>query len=344
MGASYAVLGAALLMGALALPLAGSGVTEARPAVRWQGVNLASGEFASEKIPGVHGRDYIYPSAAVAAPFRQMGMNSVRVPILWERIQRRPMGPLDEVEMRLIDASLDGMIGFDQVVLDVHNYARYRDKVLTADVGSAALADLWTRLAGRYGGRPKVAFGLMNEPHGLPAAQWRTIADRSLKAIRATGARNLVLVPGVRWSGGHSWFEGGTDSNAEVMAGLTDPAGNLAIEIHQYLDSDSSGTGQGCSGPRVGRERLERVTHWLRQQRARGVLAEFGGDRSATCLDALEDLTRFLDENGDVWIGWHAWAGGEWWGTYPLGLQPEGKIDKPQAAVLRRHLAVRRGH
>jgi endoglucanase len=310
------------------------------PAPRFYGVNLASAEFAPEKLPGVAGKDYIYPTRETAAPFAAMGMNSVRLPILWERIQPEPMGPLDAEEVKRLEASLDDLSQFRQVIVGIHNYGRYKGRPLARGRGGgAALADLWRRLAERTKDRPNVAFGLMNEPHGIPAAEWRAVAEEAAAAIRKTGATNLLLVPGTNWTGGHSWERGGSASNAAVMKGFADPGRNYVFEIHQYLDSNSSGSNPGCVSARVGRERLEGVTRWLREQRAQAILGEFGGDRSETCLAALDDLLSFLRENGDVWVGWNYWAGGDWWGDYMYSIQPKDGRQAPQAALLARHIA-----
>lgn len=335
------LLAAAVLTGAAVfLPAGSMDTAQMGPAPRYYGVNLASAEFAPHKVPGVAGQDYIYPTRETAAPFAAMGMNSIRLPILWERLQPNPMGPLDAAELARLDASLADLGGFRQVIIDVHNYARFRGKPLSRGEGAAPLADLWTRLAARYKDRPQIAFGMMNEPHGISAREWRSIADTTAAAIRRTGATNLILVPGAHWSGGHSWNNGGgDDNNAAAMAGFTDPAGNFVYEIHQYLDRDSSGSNPGCTSARIGRERLERVTLWLRQQRAQAILGEFGADRSPTCLAALDDLMSFLRENGDVWVGWNYWAGGDWWGDYHYSVQPQNGRMAPQAGVLARHIA-----
>jgi endoglucanase len=178
----------------------------------------------------------------------------------------------------------------------------------------------------------------MNEPHDIDAAVWRKVSDRTVAAIRATGARNLVLVPGTRWTGGHSWNAGGDSSNAAAMAGFRDPGSNFMFEIHQYLDSDSSGTKTDCVDATVGRRRLVKVTKWLREQRAKGFLAEFGVPPTSVCLQALDDTLSFLEENADVWGGWTYWAGGVRWHNYPFSIQPDGGQPKPQSEVLLRHI------
>lgn len=315
--------------------------SKARPTL--YGVNLPGGGFAPEKLPGSHGTDYLYPKRETAAPFLALGMNTVRVAFVWERLQPRPLGDLDSAELKRLDDAIADLAGFETVILDLHNYARFRGALLDPDGKSAVwLPDLWRRLALHFRGSPHLAFGIMNEPHGIDAGQWRTLAGATLAAIRATGARNLVLIPGTRWTGGHSWFDGGARSNAAAMAGFAATDDNLVFEIHQYLDGNSSGQSETCVGKTTGRDRLAAVTAWLRAEKAQAILGEFGTGPSPACLEALDDLLDYLDVHGDVWRGWVYWAGGDWWGDYPLGIQPDGDREKPQVAVLKRHIPVAR--
>lgn len=342
---AFAAGAASLLAAALVLPSwSGAPAQQRTPPLpgRFGGVNLAGGEFAGKRIPGRYGYDYSYPDAKTAAPFARAGFRGVRLPIRWERIQPVAMGPLDDAEMARIDRSLAALASFDPVIVDVHNYARYRrGRLDRSPGGDAALADLWRRLADRYRDRPRIAFGMMNEPHGLSAAAWRGMADRAMAAIRGTGARNLVLVPGTRWTGAHSWTAGGPLSNAEAMRGFTDPANNFAFELHQYLDEDSSGQGTACVQPERAAARLADVTEWLRRERARGVLAEFGAADEPNCLAGLEAMLRTMDANGDVWLGWTWWAAGARWGGYPFSIQPRGGEPDGRMRLLVRYLPRR---
>lgn len=310
------------------------------PPPRYYGVNLASGSFGGKRLPGVYGKDYVYPTRAIAEPFREIGMNTVRLPFKWERLQPVPLGPLNQDELARLDKSIDELSGFSTVILDVHNYARFGGVPLDKPSQPAELLpNLWTQVAQHYKGNPRVAFGMMNEPHGIDAAAWRRISDQSLAAIRRTGAKNLILIPGTRWTGGHSWSSGGRNSNAAAMSNIADPARNFVYEIHQYLDSDSSGTKKDCVDADVGERRLAEVTRWMRQQKARAILAEFGVVPTPVCLAALDNLLGFLRKNGDVWVGWTYWAGGDWWGNYPFSIQPKDGTPRPQSAVLQRHIA-----
>ncbi|HVM38953.1 MAG TPA: glycoside hydrolase family 5 protein [Sphingomicrobium sp.] len=346
MGAKAAIIFGLLVSAASAAFVVSSdksGTSAATPPTRlpMMGVNLASGEFAPERLPGVYDKDYTYPGARTAEPFLRMGMNTVRLPVRWERLQHQPLAPLDQAEMRRLDRSIQQLGGFQTIILDLHNYGRYHGALLEGAGGAAMLADFWTRIAQHYGRSPKIAFGIMNEPHDLPAPAWRAIVDQTVAAIRRTGARNLLLIPGTRWTGAHSWMSGGSESNAAAFQDFRDPGRNFLFEVHQYLDWNSAGTSKSCAGAKVGSRRLEAFTRWSRQRGARALLGEFGSSADPTCLAALDDMLRYMSRNADVWAGWTYWAGGDWWGDYSYSIQPgAGGAPRPQAQVLKRYLAM----
>jgi endoglucanase len=109
-------------------------------------------------------------------------------------------------------------------------------------------------------------------------------------------------------------------------------------EVHQYLDSDSSGRSESCVSVTIGSERLAGFTRWLREHGRRGFLAEFGAARNDSCYAALDDMLDHLDGNCDVWMGWTYWAAGPWWGDYLFTIEPIDGSDRPQMDVLEEHL------
>jgi endoglucanase len=322
---------------------------EAQQQVRSQpflaGVNIAGAEFNGRKVPGIPEQDYFYPAKATIDYVAAKGMGVIRVPFLWERMQPQLHGALDAAESKRLDdvvryANAKGLY----VVLDVHNYAYYGQKVIgSAEVPVNALADLWGRLAARYKSSPKVGFGLMNEPKGLSTETWLAAANAAIAEIRKQGAKNVVFVPGNGWTGAHSWFSRtyGT-SNADAMAGVTDPDKKFVYEVHQYLDSNYSGTHRQCRNESVGVTTLTAFTDWLRQRKMRGFLGEFGAGMDETCLAALEAMLKFIDRNRDVWVGWTYWAAGAWPPSYFTSVQPVNGADRPQMAVLLKHIARKR--
>jgi endoglucanase len=54
----------------------------------------------------------------------------------------------------------------------------------------------------------------MNEPNQQTAAQWYAGAVAAIKAIRAVGDTQLILIPVKSWAGSHSW---NSSSNAAVI-------------------------------------------------------------------------------------------------------------------------------
>ena len=47
-------------------------------------------------------------------------------------------------------------------------------------------------------------------------------------------------------------------------------------EMHQYLDSDGSGTSTTCVSSTIGAERIADATTWLQQNNLKGFLGEIG--------------------------------------------------------------------
>ena len=283
----------------------------------------------SESCPARKARTTRYPAPADIDYYAELGFNLIRVPFRWERLQPTlgtPFVPADQGHLTEVVEYAAGK-GL-HVVLDTHNYARRRlaDDGWTADhligsklVPTAAFADYCGRLAGIFKGAQSVIFGLMNEPWGIEPEDWLLIANAAIAALRREGAQQLVLVPGVAYSGAHSWVS----ARNIVMGNIVDPANKFAFEVHQYFDADSSGTSPIAVGARIGSERIEVFQRWCRQNGFRAFLGEFAAGADATSLAALDDICRTLEANSDVWLGWAAWAGGTWWpDDYIFTLEP----------------------
>ncbi|UDF31320.1 UNVERIFIED_ORG: glycoside hydrolase family 5 protein [Roseateles sp. XES5] len=300
------------------------------------GINLAGAEFGTGR--GTYGKDYIYPSAETIAYVAGKGFNAVRLPFKWERLQPRLGRGFDKAERDRLAATVKALRAAGMtVILDPHNYGYYDDgQIGSPAVPDSAFADFWRRLAEDYKDDAGVQFGLMNEPHDMPAPQWLATANAAIAAIREAGATNLVLVPGTIWTGAHSWEEpreGG--ANGTVMLGIEDPANNHAYEVHQYLDDDFSGKAAACARADDAVKALERFTDWLKRNDKRGFLGEFGGSAEPACLDGLARMTALVRKEAGVWTGWTYWAAGDWWSAdEPLNVQPTPAGDRPQLAAL----------
>lgn len=300
-------------------------------AVCFRGVNLSGAEFGGRD--GVVDQQYTYPSDKIVGYFRSKRMNTVRLPFLWERLQPALGQPLAEAELGRVKNAVAMMrkAGM-QVILDPHNYATYNDEQIGSRIVSVEdFADFWKRLATAFANEDGVSFGLMNEPHDMPARNWLPSANAAIAAIRQAGAKNLILVPGTNWTGAHSWEA----SNAAVMLGVTDPGNNYAFEVHQYLDSDFSGTHPACTRADDAVAALKSMTTWLRDNDKRGFLGEFGGSGEAECLTGLAGMVAVVNDAKDVWTGWTYWVAGDWWPASEINnITPTKDGDRPQLASL----------
>ncbi|WDS34997.1 glycoside hydrolase family 5 protein [Pseudoxanthomonas sp.] len=328
---------------ALATALASTSAAHAQTTLAYAGVNLAGAEFNASVKPGVLYKNYVYPSDSDFAYFAGQGMNVIRLPFLWERLEPQAGTTLDAAQLSYITTAVTRARNHGlKVILDPHNYAKYNGALIgSSSVPDAVFADLWSQLASAFANDDAVIFGLMNEPAGLSSTTWADAAQAAIDAIRATGAKNLVLVPGVAWTGAHSWNSasaGGGVSNGDALANLSDPAANLAYEVHQYLDQDYSGTSATCVSTTIGADKLEGFTEWLRANNKIGFLGEFGAADNDTCMTALDGMLEYMQANDDVWLGWTYWAAGAWWNTsYMFSVQPVDGVTRAQLPVLSEH-------
>jgi aryl-phospho-beta-D-glucosidase BglC (GH1 family) len=100
------------------------------------------------------------------------------------------------------------------------------------------------------------------------------------------------------------------------MIELTDPSNKLIYEMHQYLDSDGSGTSDVCVNSTIGQSRVESVTQWLISNQKVAFLGEFAAGANSLCEEAVTGMLSYMEQNSDVWLGAEWWSAGSWWGDY----------------------------
>jgi endoglucanase len=310
--------------------------------VQLTGISISGAEGDSDNLPGGHGQNYTYPKLSTIEYFAANGMNIIRLPLAWERLQRQLSAKVDEAEMQRVDAVVNfanakGM----KVIVDVHNYARYFGAVIgSPSVPTNALSDLWRQIADRYKDNDLVLFGLMNEPHDMRTETWLEAANIAIAEIRRTGAKNLITVPGNSWSSARDWTRAHYGSpNSVAMLNVVDPGNNYVFEVHQYFDRDYTGTHPECQHVTTGVTSLREFTRWARTHRKRGFLGEFGAGENPNCLAVIDRVLRFMAENDDVWLGWAYWGAGPWWPKdYYTNLEPQDDQDpRPQMSVLKKY-------
>ncbi len=310
-------------------------------------VSLAGAEFGTHKVgfssdePGVFDQDYTWNSKESVDWFAERGVAIFRIPFRWERLQPELMGPLDPKEL----ARLKKMAGWvsksgGKSLLDLHNYGRYflnKDgEVVEAKLGSQdlpeiALVNFWQKLASEFAGNPSIyGYGIMNEPHDLALGVWKSASQAVVTGIREIGDHRLILVAGDRWSNSEMWVE-----NNGQHAWIEDSANALAYEAHCYFDFDASGqyrTGYNRElrlDPDLeqrAQQRLQPFINWCRTNKVRGFLGEIGVPSHEPRWEAL--LKNALSILDMAEIPSCYWAAGEWWGEYPLSIQPKEDFSR----------------
>lgn len=181
------------------------------------------------------------------------GIEIVRLPFNWERLQPVLGGPLAEGELAHLREviSVAGSLGMT-VVVDMHNFGGYYEwdaaagtgvrKVIGTTLPVATFADTWARIARALGDHPNVVWDLMNEPARMasaggrtPAQVWEQASQAAVDAIRATGDTHTITVAGYDYSSAATWTE------HHDRPWVRDPLAKIRYQAHQYWDTTRVG-------------------------------------------------------------------------------------------------------
>jgi endoglucanase len=232
-------------------------LTAAGSSYRLLGVNMSSGEFACVQGKGVFDNNPV-DQAAVDA-MKAWNIHAVRVPVnedCWLGTFGTPSGATYQ---QAVKAFVDLLVtnGITPIV-DLHwTHGAYTGNASAcADANATCQKPMpdaqftptfWAQVATTFKGDNAVVFDLFNEPFPDAAnnfsnatASWTCLRDGGscagisyqvagmqslVNAIRATGATNLLMVPGLTWT---------NDLTQWLAFRPTDPAGNLVASWHSY--------------------------------------------------------------------------------------------------------------
>jgi hypothetical protein len=150
-----------------------------------RGINIMDMGISSQNLPGIYGTHYTKPSLLSLQSLKGRGLEMVRIPFKWERIQPVLGGELNAAYLDLLmqvlrDSNTAGL----KVMLDMHNFGRYtptstpeRTAYALGDPRGATpahFADVWRRIAlavraDENAYKALYAYDLMNEPYDLVA-------------------------------------------------------------------------------------------------------------------------------------------------------------------------------
>lgn len=323
--------------------------TEASAGNLLLGYNLSGFEFASAPTSGD------YPTTADANTFtKTFGATMIRVPFRMEYCTDSNGDINNSSYLDALNSFVQTLIANNsnvQVLLDMHNYMRYCPGQSAGSCGTfltdTQLSNAWKNIANYLSvvkSNPNTVWlDLMNEPNGISADQTFDNEMQAFITLRQQGISNPIALEGTEWTGLHSWTSSGNAAQFTVSninsklqtAGVS--AGQYAIEVHQYLDSNFSGTSPVCvaNANLNGQINFSQFTEWLQTNHVPVILGETGGGLNQVCTD---DMTTLYNDavqtpysasatNG----GFSAityWGGGQAWGnSYFLGIQPISSLN-----------------
>jgi len=304
------------------------------------GINIV-GPALSPNVRGKFAKDYIYPDENLLAYYRTRGMRVVRTTFLWERLQPTLFSDLDRDELERLQRLVETVRNNQMVLITgPHNYARYAVKdgapqLIGSDaVPAAAFIDFWRRFSQVFAPvRDGLIFCLMNEPHDTGGI-WQPVAQAAVDAIREQDTQRWIYVAGDGWSSARSWRQ-----YNENLA-ISDRSDRIVYVAHQYFDASGQGSYQHSydddrTYPQIGVDRLKPFLEWLGERGFRGTVTEYGvPNDDPRWLVVLDNALASLRQAN---VGGAYWAGGPWWGDYPLSSEPKSGSDAPVMSILSKY-------
>lgn len=309
-------------------------------------VNLSGLEFNSGTLPGRPNWDYAVPSSSELDYYRSKGVNVIRLPLLWERLQPGLLNAsinaaLDPTYLALVRAIITAAAARKMfIIIDIHNYGGYGShKIGDGTLTNTMFADFWKRLASSLQGSTGLfGYDLMNEPSNMPSTvAWPLAAQAAVNAIRRVDKVAIICVEGDNWASAGSW----TSSNNNLN--VSDNTGRLLYEAHVYGDHDNSGThfswvaesALGVTTQTIA-SRVAVFSNWCKTRNVGCLIGEVGvGNDNAQWNVELANGLAAMKSGGMMMFSY--WAGGPWWGNYPMSIEPTVQGDAPQMSIVKQY-------
>ncbi|KAG2132687.1 glycoside hydrolase family 5 protein [Suillus bovinus] len=279
--------------------------------LRFAGVNIAGFDFgcgtdgtcvASGAVPPIHQLSGI-DGLGQMQHFVKDGYNVFRLPVGWQYLTNDKMtGVLDKTQFAKYNMLVSDCLSTGAYCeIDIHNYARYNGQIIgQGGPSNKIFAELWSNIASHWKNETRVIFGVMNEPHDIPnITAWAASVQSAVTAIREAGAKTqIILLPGTDWASAKTFVSSGS---AKALSRVHNPDGtytNLVMDVHEYLDSDGSGTNAECVTNDI-EDAWAPLTTWLRANGRHALNTETGGGNVNSCVSYMSQQIRYQAAQSD---------------------------------------------
>jgi len=283
------------------------------------------------------GTNFVVPNPSY---YLRLGVTLIRLPFKIERLQPQPGAPFDAGYV----ADIQDVIAADSragamTVLDPQQFGFYpiggkaQDILKNPEAGDDYVA-LMGQIAQTFG-QEDVAIGLMNEPHTGADTDYAPLWNRAIAAIRQAGFHGMILVPHAHWSNAAD-----IKPTKPYTGQIVDPDHHWALELHLYMDQDSTGTYRKPTvSAQIGAQRLAGAIAWSQQTGIPIFLGETNAPADPTGLAALQAVIDEVNASPGAFWGVALWGAGPWWKPdYPLRLDPINGTEQPQITMLKKQL------
>ncbi len=260
----------------------------------------------------------------------------IRLPYLAECAVPTALGTLNTSYMSLVKTSITRATSSNVVVvLDMHDYGYVHGTDITTSAGEQDFLDVhnkvinWLEANLTQQQLSLLVVGLMNEPHAQSDALYQPVFQAAINELRSDGFTGKITYPGTGYSGAHN-----LSVNSTFMSGVTDPETpyNLLAEVHQYFDSDYSGTHDvPIASSTLGQQTLSGAEQWSARTGIPLILDETGDPQPVNSDGTIptsfpagawtqsdQYFRQFMIDaaNSGQFYAIVAWGGGQYWGGY----------------------------
>ncbi|AHM60127.1 putative glycoside hydrolase family protein [Flammeovirgaceae bacterium 311] len=169
---------------------------QAQQAPFQKGVNLTNW-FQAPQTKQIHFTRYTKQDFE---QIRSLGCDAIRLPInLHHMTNGAPNYTIDPLFFTFLDEVVAWAEELDlHLILDNHTFD---PAVSTKPAVGPVLEKVWAQMAQHYKDHPaKLYYEILNEPHGIPDAEWNLIQQKAIDAIRRHDTRHTIVVGGANWN------------------------------------------------------------------------------------------------------------------------------------------------
>lgn len=344
----------------------------APPQCHQYGINMPTGSWLRDDLPGIYGTHYQYPGPGLMDYFNSKGLKIIRLGYMWERMQHDLNGPLDPAELSRMDTVIaNARARGIKVLPEPHNNGKRTVAGTEYVIGSSqvpfsAWKDYWRKFADHYKNETALyGYDLSDEPMGT-GGMWTGWSDKDHQVIQADpdgvirGAAQHAVDAIREKDSVHTIVAGGEwSTNAKAWRNynehfvINDPQDNILYEVSQFFDYNYSGqytysydvnfdsnhrpSDEGGIAPdQIGPYRAAPFISWLEDYGRKGFFSGYGIPASdPRWLPILDNFLNYINQHG---VGGAYWWSSDWAGIDDLWTGSQNGTDRPQMAILTNYL------